>query len=216
MGDFERDLLNSLEDGDFDEDSDDDFDDDDSFADPDFVDVSEHDSDSEQEIVEDDDEMQGDGAVFEERTQFFYGKDGTRWRKDCRAPNVRTIRHNIVIHLPGVKQYARGVQSPMESWLKLIDENMLNSIVTDTNIFIRNLTQNEEPNYRRKETSLVELKALIGLLYIAGVKQGNRMSISEFWATGGNGLPIEGSCFQQSFATRNSCKCKKICWIVAG
>lgn len=180
-------------------------DDDDSIADPEYVEVSDHDSDSEQDIDEpdeanvQDEEMdlheseEEDGSSEQNQStgsRYYLGKDGTKWRKECHPPNVRTRRHNIVSKLPGVRQYARGVQSPMESWLKLIDENMLNSIVANTNIYIRKLIQNEEYDYRRKETTLAEIKAVIGLLYIAGVKHGGRMNLSEFWATDGNGVAI--------------------------
>lgn len=121
-------------------------DDDDSIADPDFTLSSDHIYNSEQELQEaeivlDNDEMSTDDhdneqEISRRRKTHFIAKNGTKWEKQCKPRNVRTRQHNSYTHLPGVKQYARSVQLPLESWSKLVDDQMLNDIVTNTNFYI--------------------------------------------------------------------------------
>lgn len=66
----------------------------------------------------------------------------------------------LMMHLPGVSQYARVLQSPLETWLKFVDEQMLKKIVENTNIYIRKGTANEIFDYRKKEASVTKIKAV--------------------------------------------------------
>lgn len=63
-------------------------------------------------------------------------------------------------------------------------------IVENTNIYIRKITQNMVYNYKKRETDLTEIKAVIGILYLAGVLHGNRMNLSEYWTTDSTGNDI--------------------------
>nr|CAI5827952.1 unnamed protein product [Callosobruchus analis] len=58
---------------------------------------------------------------------------------------------------------------------------MLVSIVENTNIFVEAIT----PKYQRsrdvRPTNLPEIKALFGLLYLAGIHKGSRLNTEEIW-----------------------------------
>ena len=68
---------------------------------------SEHDTESEEV---------GDSENEEENnSEWFSSKDGTQWRKTKFRQNIRTRCHNIVSHLPGIKEPARNITSPVNS-----------------------------------------------------------------------------------------------------
>lgn len=157
---------------------------DDSDADPEYVEVSEHDSDSEQELETVDIEN------FNNQTDNYKGKDGMKWKSACPPKNVRTRSCNIITHLPGTRGKARTVKTPQECWDCLVDEEMINMIVVNTNIYINKMRINETSTYKTKDTDATEIKAVFGLLYIAGVLHGGRMNLEEFWTTDGTGCNI--------------------------
>lgn len=66
----------------------------------------------------------------------------------------------------------------------------LQKIVNYTNKSIENISHLYKDKYDVRKTNVVEIKALIGLLYLAGVHKGGRISIFELWATDGTGLEI--------------------------
>lgn len=48
------------------------------------------------------------------------------------------------------------------------------------------------PSYMQ-ETTICELKALIGILYLAGLIKSNRQSLQDLWRTDGTGVDIFGT-----------------------
>lgn len=56
---------------------------------------------------------------------------------------VRTRRANIIMHLPGVKAYAKNAKTTLECWQLSFDEDILNIIVTNTNLRIAELTSTD-------------------------------------------------------------------------
>jgi hypothetical protein len=130
---------------------------------------------------------------FEVRGTFYTSKDGTKWSKDCPRQSVRTRSENIITNAPGVKGTAKFAKTEIETWSLFITNSMLNNILTYTNIQIKNKRESCPENkeqYHMTDASLDELKAYIGLLYIAGLNRSNRQNLNDLWATDGTGVEI--------------------------
>lgn len=157
----------------------------------DNIEIQEENSDSEQDIT--DNELNGSGSCEQRRgtrIPCMMGKDGTKWRKHChRYPNVRTRRHNIVTQLPGVKGEAKNKKTPIEIWSLFITDTMLQNIVLYTNKYI--VAKNYSETYRTaRTTDIDELKAFLGLLYLGGVMKSNFQNAADLFRSDGMGLEM--------------------------
>lgn len=107
----------------------------------------------------------------------------------CTRPrNVRVPRQNIVIRLPGVKHYAKQVKTPINCRSLFFDEEMLNIIVTNTNLHIEEVSRTYSRQIRGKSTNNVEIKAVFGILYLAGHLKSSRLNTKELWTRDGCGV----------------------------
>lgn len=168
--------------------------------------ISEHDTESEQECDDDlpQDELQpsnsdeDDIALANLSLRNFYivkkrqrdGKNTTvcKWKKIPYPQAVRTRQHNIVVEQPGPQGAAREVSSPLESWLLFMDLEMLQHIADCTNIKIASMQINYQRERDCGQTNLIELKALFGVMYIIGLHKSSHVSIDDIWITDGTGL----------------------------
>jgi hypothetical protein len=64
----------------------------------------------------------------------------------------------------------------------------LEQIVTYTNIYLDRIRPKFDRSRDARPTSLTEIKALIGLLYLAGVYQSSHVNIKDLWAMDGTGI----------------------------
>ncbi|KAG5873409.1 hypothetical protein JTB14_032713 [Gonioctena quinquepunctata] len=87
----------------------------------DHVFASEHETDSEAEEAESNNEGEykdtfGDVDIpLSRRLDVFFGKDGTKWKKYPPVQNVTTRSVNIISHLPVVKQAAKNAKTPIDA-----------------------------------------------------------------------------------------------------
>lgn len=149
------------------------FDVDDSDEDPDFV-ITQEDSESEQSGNE---EIE-DPPTKQKRLSILKGKSGYRPEKRGRIKS-----RNLVTHLPGPKGAAKNISTPLEAWSLLFNAKILDLIVIHTN---------EEISRRQRQlrcvqsyngiTNLLEIKALIGLLYLSGVQIAAHLNLEELWS----------------------------------
>lgn len=123
---------------------------------------------------------------------FYFGKDKTtRWMKVPRANKRRTEPHNIVTRLPGVIHEARSAKLPIECWSHMFSDEMLQRIVTFTNQYIHLEVRDRFDRQRdANDMDMTELKAFIGLLYLAGTLHANKMMLEDLWGTDGHGVEI--------------------------
>nr|BAD07480.1 putative transposase yabusame-W [Bombyx mori] len=128
---------------------------------------------------------------------FYTSKDGTKWYKNCQRPNVRLRSENIVTEQAQVKNIARDASTEYECWNIFVTSDMLQEILTHTNSSIRHRqtktaaeNSSAETSFYMQETTLCELKALIALLYLAGLIKSNRQSLKDLWRTDGTGVDI--------------------------
>ncbi|CAK1600420.1 unnamed protein product [Parnassius mnemosyne] len=122
----------------------------------------------------------------------YKGKDGTLWYKLPARSNVRTRSENIVSGTPGVKILARDAKTPLECFNLFVGESMLLDILIHTNVRIRRtrLGLNTSNDYAYAEVGMDELKAVIGLIYLAGLYKSARQNLQDLWCNDGTGIPI--------------------------
>lgn len=125
------------------------------------------------------------------RGSFYIGKDGTKWYKKPPRSQVRTRSENIISQSPRVKPSARSAKSEIECWRLFCTDDMLNTILTHTNTRIRERMAASKYSSNvsyMKETNTSELKAFIGLLFIAGFYRSGRQNLNDHWASDGTGI----------------------------
>lgn len=142
-------------------------------------------TDTKQEMSSEEDEY-----VMEPSANTVLGKDGTRWKLQLPVQNVRTRSHNIVTHLPGVKGAARNAKTVLSCWSAFFDDEMLNIIVGNTNKYISSKKDSYSRDRDCRTTDVSEIKAFIGLLYMAGFHRNSRLNTADFWATDGSGIEL--------------------------
>nr|CAI5831227.1 unnamed protein product [Callosobruchus analis] len=156
----------------------------DSEDDPDFV-LAETDLESEQSADEGEgDDSQEDETNFSRRSKpVLRGKSDYRWTTEVPERRGRLQSKNLVVHLPGIKGKAKDATNILEFWNVLLDDEILSVIVTHTNQEIVRKTQNiANLQSYQDPTTIVEIKALIGLLYKAGVKRNSGLNVFELWS----------------------------------
>lgn len=141
------------------------------------------------------DTQQGTLRVHFENAEFYLGKDReTRWYLEPQVPRTaRTPRHNIipVFHRPGPQGNARLAKTPEETILTMIDDEIISKIVEFTNIYIAKIRTNFERERDARPTDAREMKALIGILFIAGAVKAGRRNLSDLWDnTCGTGVEL--------------------------
>lgn len=161
----------------------------------DAVEVQGHETDSEQDISDGDGDGHGDGDDENNSPErvgpFFFGKDQvTKWRKHCPPKNVRTRSENIVINLPGPKGIAKSLKTPLSIWQGFFPANMLQIIVDNTNKHIQASQHRYSRERDARTTDVTEIKALIGLLYMAGILKSGRLNAEDLWGVDGTGVEI--------------------------
>ena len=162
-------------------------------------------SDTEEEIIEERSHSSDSEQSAEEKTdlsddevseisdfRFYIGKDGqTIWISEP-LPTHKTKAKNIIKILPGPKMNAKNTPKELDAFYLFITEDMLDDIVTNTNIYIEN--KRVEVSYSRnrdcRDTSRTEIKALLGALYLIGVKKGGHTNCCELWNSDGTGMII--------------------------
>lgn len=129
---------------------------------------------------------------------FFIGKDNCSiWISSPLALPSKTKSKNILKILPGPKFAAKNTSNELETFLKFISIDIIDSIVRYTNIYIENRRQEIEYGRSRdcNSTSRVEIMALFGILFLISVKKGNGSNALELWKSDGTGMMILRAAF---------------------
>ena len=121
---------------------------------------------------------------------FYIGKDEeTIWISEP-PTSAKTKAKNIIKVLSGPKMAATDVQTEVEAFYLFITQRMIDDIVTNTNKYIHK--KRTEVNYSRdrdcKDTTNVEIKALLGALYLISIKKGGHTNCYELWNSDGTGM----------------------------
>lgn len=110
---------------------------------------------------------------------YLIGKDNvTKWEFNPPSQWVRTDKANIVIHLPGVKGSAKNVDNIVDAWKLFFPLSTVEEIVTCTKIYLEKLRV--KGSYQATDahnTNLNEIHALIGVLFLIGLKHGSHLNL---------------------------------------
>lgn len=122
-------------------------------------------------------------------SRYFSGRN--RFKKT--PNNSKTRQHNIIKQLPGLNGEAHNKinMSPIESWQLLVTDGIIEIICLHTNKKITEFkekysTQQAYTNY----VNLLEMKAFLGLLLLAGVFKSAHEDVASLWAADGTGRDI--------------------------
>nr|CAI5838544.1 unnamed protein product [Callosobruchus analis] len=109
------------------------------------------------------------------------GKNGHRW---CTIPNMpkRISSRNIVHIVQGPSGAAREAQTPLDVFLCLFNESILEKILIHTNTEIRIKSEKyKTAKATTSQTSRDELLALFGLLVFSGAQKDNHLSARDMF-----------------------------------
>lgn len=171
----------------------------DSDVDPDFEIQSEHESESEQSLDEDE---TADPKLEDTPTNYFVGKNNFRWCANQPPQNVRTRKHNIVMHLPGLRNPAKTLgNNPdiLDVWRLIFNGAMVQELVQWTNekiVKMRETYSASDASFLG-ETNVLEIEAFLGLLIYSEVFKSNHESIESLFATDGTGRDVFRSTMSQ-------------------
>lgn len=123
---------------------------------------------------------------------FLLGKDRkSYWRKHAPKPkNVRTRQENIIVKLPGPTAVTKNLRDPIDIWNYFMDKNIIDIIVKMTNKYILLFQQTYSRTRDANTTDELEIRAVFGLLYIAGLGHANRLNLEDLWRRDGYGVEM--------------------------
>jgi len=84
-----------------------------------------------------------------------------------------------------VKPHARNSKTIIECWSLFFPDNVIQEIVKCTNIYLTKIRINYGRERDVLDTSVEEMRALFGLLYIAGMMKSNHLNLSDLWSNDG-------------------------------
>jgi hypothetical protein len=112
------------------------------------------------------------------------GKDGTtEWSSVIPTKNKRNLSCNIIrTQLPCVRRESKNCKSSIDCF-QLFVTDMLEIVFENMNKYIDILSVNysDHDKHKVKRTTLSEIKACIGLMYMAGVFNSGRQNLDDFW-----------------------------------
>jgi hypothetical protein len=135
-------------------------------------------------------ESQSEDESEDDDSRDIRGKDGYVWSQKPKTVR-RTPMRNIVRQKPGPKGNGCQADTPLKAFDLFFDDAMITEIVTWTNQKIENVKSSYKSNagfvYR---TSVIEIRALIGILLFLGATKSSKESTASIWAKDGTGKPI--------------------------
>jgi len=156
------------------------------------VDVDDADRDSQSEAdISEDEELSEYDETDDDDGNFYIGRDKeTRWRKTQIAPRAKTREKNDVKKIPGPTSHARDASTELEAYLKIMDIDIVDEIVKCTNRYMQGIRHKFARECRCTETSINEIMALLGLLYLIVTRKGHHANVRELWTADGTGVQI--------------------------
>ncbi|KAF4530225.1 hypothetical protein B566_EDAN018301 [Ephemera danica] len=126
-----------------------------------------------------------------EDDDFFWAKDKlTKWMKNPVKSTGRRRAHNILTEQNSLKGPALQATTPLDFFLCMITEEMVEKIVQYTNIKIRTIAANYARDSAARDTNKNEILAVFGLLILTGIYRGSHINLEDFWATDGSGIEV--------------------------
>lgn len=124
---------------------------------------------------------------------YLTSQNATKWSPMPERSHVRSRPENTGF-LAGVKPIGQNASTAIQCWKLIITDDMLQDVVKHTNTEIQLKRSVCNDSHTQKcvyyDTSLSELKAFVGLLYLAGLSHANRRNVKDLWRSDGCGLEI--------------------------
>ncbi|CAG5026008.1 unnamed protein product [Parnassius apollo] len=125
------------------------------------------------------------------RQGYYVGRNGSiNWNIEGTPRYVRTRSHTIIFHEPGPINEAKDALTPLNCWSLMFPDSLSDMVVTYTNIYIDSIHDNFQRERDCLPTDLVELNALLGLIYYCEKLRGAHLNTMNFWATDGTGSDV--------------------------
>lgn len=135
-----------------------------------------------------------DKAAFNDSTETVYvGRNNiTTWNKlPCTNQSATFPSEEENITRPSLRHSERyEIADELSAFREIFDDGMLEEIVACTNFSIEHKHRVCSSQKNIKETTRAEMLAVIGLLYLAGMKRARHASLLELWTDDGTGLEI--------------------------
>nr|XP_021191520.2 piggyBac transposable element-derived protein 4-like [Helicoverpa armigera] len=148
------------------------------------------DSDSDQRLSEDEEEFTI--PENEDEDTSYTGRDNTTvWYSNPDKANI--TKKDIKPIISGAKPNAQKAKTELDCWNLFFTEDIMEEILRHTNVEINSKPVPETPNTRAyiiKETSMDELMAVLGLMYIAGLNNSTGYNLTDLWRSDGTGVDI--------------------------
>lgn len=109
------------------------------------------------------------------------GKNKHRWSTKPPSRTGRTPRRNIILFRSRPEGAAKGITDPLQVFDLFIDNTIIHTIVVQTNkeIAVQKLKYNDQSC--TGETSVIEIRALLGLIIYFGAQKQNHTSGETLW-----------------------------------
>lgn len=128
-------------------------------------------------------------------TNFDESNDHTRWN---RVPFPQPAAANLPAftnQAPTTTMAGRRGTDFLSAWAVIIDDQMIQEIVAKTNIKIRENRETIASQPERRDATYadvddIELKAVFGLLYLAGLHKSSHINLHELWTRDGSGIEM--------------------------
>lgn len=164
--------------------------------DVDVVEQSDHDSNSEQSDDESVDHEKDNCTVSDANAEeinaggYFLGKDNKfKWYKHpIEQRSTKTKSRNIVTQAAGVVGLAKSARTVLDAWKLFFPDYVIAEIVECTNEYIRKLRENYSRERDAADTDICEIRAVIGLLYLAGTLHSSHQNLLDLWEQDGTGV----------------------------
>ncbi|KAG5885446.1 hypothetical protein JTB14_020780 [Gonioctena quinquepunctata] len=121
-------------------------------------------------------------------TRSYNSKAGMTWTSQ-HPPVTRRRAHNIATFLEGLQNESEAITSIKEAFQLFFSEGMMNKICLNTNLRGKAVVakwneRNPDRQKIRKNVTMNELHAFMGILLTAGRNHGRRLHITEMWCKG--------------------------------
>ncbi|XP_015120075.1 piggyBac transposable element-derived protein 4 isoform X1 [Diachasma alloeum] len=137
------------------------------------------------ESSEENDNDRSKSSKSTHRTQYVFSKNkSTKWTLSPPA-QVKKKRHNQVSRLPAVKNTAKDSLTPLECWELFFPEDTIDKMVYHTNLYLNRIRGAFERETDARATDAIEMRALLGILYMLGVQKAGHLNLKEIWVTDG-------------------------------
>lgn len=163
-------------------------------SDPDDDDYDPANEDDVLNDIEEEDEFDADSLPSEyseppmattstHRTSSFTGKNGHQWSSEPHVRQGRSAAPSFKLYVPAARGPAASVKTTLETWNCLFDDEIIDQIYRYTQAEISDkLARISKKQSYHRDTSLTEIRAVIGLLYLAGSMKSGNVDLDELWS----------------------------------